>query len=207
MADESFLGGQQQFARGNVMAMLRKWVGASSGVYVGAAGPTSGTSGTFANFAQPGALYVDQASKSLYINQGTKASPNWAPVGLGAVRATYDFSVDGGAISAIGLGVTLPDNAIIVGGVVDVITTLTSATDAATIALSANSADDLVAAIAISNVANPWDAGLQAIIPKSNTPESTGVKLTAAREITATIAVEAVTAGKFEVLLQYYQSS
>jgi len=50
-------------------------------------------------------------------------------------RATYDFAVDGGAISTIGSGVTLPDNAIITKCWFDVSTTLTSATDAATIAI------------------------------------------------------------------------
>lgn len=122
---------------------------------------------------------------------------------LHLARATYDFAVDGGAISAIGLGITLPDNAVICGGFIDVATTCISATDAGTMAISVLSANDIVSAIAISDVSNPWDAGLQAIVPKANTPESTGIKLTAAKEVTATIAVEAFTAGKFTVNLFY----
>ncbi len=119
-------------------------------------------------------------------------------------RATYDFAEHGGAISAINLGVTLPDNAIVCGGFVDVVTTCTSAgADAGTMALHVESANDIVSAIAISNGANPWDAGLHAIVPKANTPESTGIKLTAARAITATIAGQAFTAGKFVLFLYY----
>lgn len=125
---------------------------------------------------------------------------------MGMARATYDFAEHGGAISAISLGVSLPDNAIVIGGFVDNITTLTSATDAATMALKVEGANDIVSAIAISDGSNPWDAGKKAIVPKSNTPESTGVKTTAARAITATIAVEAVTAGKFVVFLHYVVS-
>ena len=118
-------------------------------------------------------------------------------------RATYDFAVDGGAISAISLTTTLPDNAIVVGGFVDVITTCTSATDAGTGAISVEGADDIVAALAISNGANIWDAGQQPIVPKANTPETTAVKTTAARAITFTIAVENFTAGAFVVFLLY----
>jgi len=115
--------------------------------------------------------------------------------GLQVAMAVYDFAVDGGAIGAIGLGVTIPDNAIIWDGFYDVITTLTSATDAATIALHAQSANDLKTATAISS-GTTWDVAQ----PKAIVPVGTAaacIKLTAARELTATIAVEAVTAGKF----------
>lgn len=122
---------------------------------------------------------------------------------LVALRATYDFAVNGGAISAISLGRTVPDNGIILGGFIEVATTLTSATDAATVAVSVQGANDIVSAIAISNGAHPWDAGLKAIIPKFNTPETTSVKTTADRLVTATIATEALTAGKFTVWLFY----
>lgn len=128
--------------------------------------------------------------------------------GLGVLRvarATFDPSGTAGhrTIAAHGLGVIIPDNAIICGGFVDADITATSATDAATIALSAQGANDLVSAIAISNGANPWDAGLHPLIPKANTPETTGIKLTAAREIVATVAVEALTAGHFTVFVYF----
>ena len=123
---------------------------------------------------------------------------------LRVARATWDFAEHGGAIGAIGLGVTLPDNAVIVGGFVDVVTTaITAGADAGTMAIHVQTAGDIVAAVAVSNGANPWDEGLHAIVPKANTPESTGIKLTAAREVTATIATQAFTAGKFTVFLYY----
>jgi hypothetical protein len=126
---------------------------------------------------------------------------------LHVAKATFDPSATAGmrTIAAHTLGVTIPDNAIIVGGFIEVLTTFTSATDAGTVAIHANGANDIVSAIAISNGGNPWDAGLHAIIPKANTPESTGIKLTAARNITATVAVEALTAGKATIFLYYVQ--
>ena len=46
-----------------------------------AGGPTSGTSGTFAGEARPGALLWDSTNYVLYINEGaTQASPYWTPV-------------------------------------------------------------------------------------------------------------------------------
>lgn len=166
-------------------------------------------------------LYVDDAeitasAAELNIMDGVLASTDEINAvrsasavldGLGflrVARATYDFAEHGGAISAINLGVTLPDNAVIVGGFVDVVTTCTTAgADAGTMALHVQGANDIVSAIAVSNAANPWDAGLHAIVPKANTPESTGIKLTAARAITATIATQAFTAGKFNLFLYY----
>jgi hypothetical protein len=130
--------------------------------------------------------------------------------GLGMIRlakATWDFAEHGGAIGAHGLGVTLPDNAIVVGGFVDVITTCaTAGADAGTMAIHVQGANDIVAAVAVNDAGKPWDAGLHAIVPKANTPESTGIKLTAPREITATIAGQAFTAGKFVVFLYYVLS-
>ena len=129
--------------------------------------------------------------------------------GLSRVRlatATYDFAVNGGAISAIPLAATVPDNAVILDGMVDVVTTCTSdGADAGTMALSVEGANDIVTAIAISDGTNPWDAGLKAIIPLGTA--ATAIKTTAARAITATIAGQAFTAGKFVVFLRYVLSA
>ncbi len=59
-----------------------------------------------------------------------------------------------------------------------------------------------MAAIAINDVSNPWDAGLQAIIPDGT--DTNAIKLTDDREIAITVAVQALTAGKFHVLLRYF---
>lgn len=116
-------------------------------------------------------------------------------------RATYDFDVDGGAIGAIGLGVKLPPNAIVKSSFIDVIKTCTSGTDAATIAIDSEGAGDVVAAVAIS-VGTPWDAGLQTAIQNGGL-KANMVKTTAEKELTATVAVEALTAGKFHVYVEY----
>lgn len=119
-------------------------------------------------------------------------------------RATYDFNEHGGSIGDVQLGVTLPDNAIITRTWYEVLNTLTSATDAATIALKAEGAGDLKAAVAISDGADPWDAGRHDGIQDGAVANM--VKTTDARVLVATIAVEAVTAGKFVVFAEYVVS-
>jgi len=109
------------------------------------------------------------------------------------------------AVGAHALPVKLPANSIIVGGVVDVVKTFTSKNDTATIAISVAQANDIVAAKAINATGDDWDAGLQAIVPKSNTPESTGIKLTAEKVVTVTVGTEALTGGKFVLYLDYYE--
>lgn len=139
------------------------------------------------------------------LDENTVGAPEdaaWASV-LRVAKATYDFAEHGGAISAIDLGVTIPDNALIVGSSVDVITTATSAGDAGTMALSVEGANDIVAAVAINDAANPWDAGSGPALVVNPTDADTHVKTTQPRQVTATIAAEAFTAGKFVVYLFY----
>jgi len=122
-------------------------------------------------------------------------------------------------IAAHGLGVYLPTKAIITKFWYDVVTTFTSATDAATIAYKAQSANDLLSAIAISDASNVHDAGLHAGLPGyPNLGADAGhdsqvevaalfaatfIKMTAERELTATVAVEALTAGKAMLYVEY----
>lgn len=133
----------------------------------------------------------------------------WNGLGMKQLAvATFDPSAIAAqrTVGAHGLGVTIPDNAIIVGGFYEVLTTfITAAADAGTIALMAQAANDLVVAITVANVANAWDAGLHAIVPKENTPETTGIKLSAARELTATVAIQALTAGKLALYVVYVE--
>lgn len=126
-------------------------------------------------------------------------------------------SVSNKTIAAHGLGVYLPDNAVVIDAWIDVITTFTSATDAATIALKIQTANDTVSAIAISNASNVWDAGLHGsvigsfaldgnaltAIAMAAAKAASMIKLTAEREITATVAVEALTAGKAVINVVY----
>lgn len=133
--------------------------------------------------------------------------------------ANDSAGVSNKTIASHGLGVYLPINAIITNAFYKVTTTFTSATDAATIALTAQSAGDLKAAIAISNGTNVWDAGLAGCLPGSYAERTVAgdtaildaaskaasyISLTAERELTATVAVEALTAGKLVLFVEYY---
>lgn len=107
-------------------------------------------------------------------------------------------------VAAHGTGVYIPANAIIVGGFNDVNTALTSTNSTAQIAESVEAANDIQTAAAVSGA--PWSTiNRKAIVPKANTPESTSVKTTAIREITFTVTVEALTAGKLTGYLYYVE--
>jgi len=122
-------------------------------------------------------------------------------------RATYDFAEHGGAQGTIGLGVTLPDNAIVVRAWYEVLTTLTSATDAATVSLDIPTDDPagLLAAIAINDGTDPWDAGHHECI-QDGTAANFSEKCTAARELSMTVATEDLTNGKFILWVEYIVS-
>ena len=121
-------------------------------------------------------------------------------------RATYSFAEHGGAVSTIGLGVTIPDNARVVRTWYEVITTLTSnsGTDGATVNLHipTDDTDGLVAAVAIST-GTPWDAGLHDGI-QTGTAATMSEKTTAARELSVTIGVEAIDAAGIVVFFCEY---
>jgi hypothetical protein len=124
----------------------------------------------------------------------------------------YDVSGgDSGAIGAHTLGV-LPKGAILSQAFFDIQTTFTSATDAATIAVGVTGATGAFdAAIAISNGGNPWDAGRRAadeptnqtVIPAALSDFHAAAASTSVF-VLATVAVEALTAGKFVLNVEYY---
>ena len=130
-------------------------------------------------------------------------------VGLGGLRvARFEFdcaTVGNRTIAAHGTGVTIPIHGIVVGGFIDVNTAFTSdATNAGTIAIHVQAANDVISAAAVSGA--PYSTiGRKAIIPKANTPESTSLKASAAREITCTVAVEALLTGKLTGYLYYVE--
>lgn len=100
---------------------------------------------------------------------------------------------------------TIPGNSRVVNGYYEVTTTFTSATDAATIALSIATDDvaGLKAAIAISNGANPYDSGAALkVLIQDGTVGNASEKTTAERAIQAVVATEALTAGKMYVALE-----
>ncbi len=134
--------------------------------------------------------------------------------GLGALRvARFTFDTEGEdsagvsntTVAAHPTGVILPIHAIVVGGFVDVNTAFTSEnTNNATIAIKVEGANDIISAAAVSGA--PYSTiGRKAIVPKANTPESTSVKATAAREITCTVATSILTAGKLTGYIYYVE--
>ena len=115
-------------------------------------------------------------------------------------RATYDFSVLGGAVSAIGLGVTLPDNAIITRSWIDITTGMTSSGGSATFALSVEGANDIISAVDADTLSG-LNEGIQ------DGTAAAMVKTTSAQELTMTIAEEALEAGVFVLYCEYVVSA
>lgn len=129
--------------------------------------------------------------------------------GLGILKTakfTYDFTVDGGAVATITPtnSPTLPAGAIILGGVIDIITTLTSG-GAATIALG-TSAGSAVNSLKVTTAVATWAAGVTVPLTPVFTA-ATYVKLTAAGRLTLTVTAFALTAGKFDVTVVYAQGN
>lgn len=143
-------------------------------------------------------------------------------------QAIFDTAVSDSAgvsnktIAAHGLGVFLPIGAVITRSWYQVKTSFDDgASKNATIALSVSAANDLVSAIAISDASNVWNAGNRGCLP-GNPAEATVAgdtailaaarmaatyigALTAEKELTATVAVHALTAGKFILFVEYVQ--
>lgn len=170
---------------------------------VGSGRPTNGTSGTGASLGVgPGSTYINSATGNVHLNTGTTVgSPVWELVsGIRLARATYDFSVDGGAVSTItpATNSVIPDKSIILGGIIDITTAFTSG-GSATISCGTSAGSSATALKAATAVAS-W-TGLLAVVPVFTA--ATMVKMTAAGSITLTVAVAALTAGKAEVKLLY----
>lgn len=125
-------------------------------------------------------------------------------LGAGRVKALvglYDFALDGGAVGDITLrGEQLPINAIVVDALLEVDTVLTSA-GAPTVAIKTEGAADINAADLISGA--PWST--TGAKRTDFTATSAPIKITAARDVVATVAVAALTAGKFKVVIYYVE--
>lgn len=141
-------------------------------------------------------------------------------------KAIFDTAANDSAgvsnktVAAHGLGVYLPIGAVITRAFYQVKTTFTSGTSAATIALKVNSANDLVSAIAISDASTPWASGLHGCLPGAYAERTVAADtaildaasqagswlgpLSAEKELIATVAVEALTAGKLLLVVEYF---
>lgn len=122
------------------------------------------------------------------------------------IKAVYDFSVDGGAVSSINLKdehgnlVILPVGAIVTQVILDVITPCTTSASG-TLALTLQSARDLLGATAAASV-----TGILAGVPVSTA--ATCVKVaTSAKQLKAVIETGALTAGKAYIFIEYMLSA
>lgn len=119
--------------------------------------------------------------------------------------AEFDFAVDGGAVGAItiragdSLGNQIPAGSVVTGGYVEVDTALTAGASG-TLSAGVEAAGDLVAATIVAGT--PWSTtGRKSIVPVGS--GATSVKTTVARSLSVTVAVAALTAGKFRVVIFY----
>lgn len=128
----------------------------------------------------------------------------------GCLAAVWDFAVQGGAVGSLSLlddlgnPAILPDKAIICQVYIDIITAMTSTGGTGTIALTANSSGDLLAAVDADTLP------LSASHPQAGVPVGTAatmVKLTAARTIVMEIATNALLTGKIRVFIDFVLSA
>lgn len=115
----------------------------------------------------------------------------------------YDFAKMGGAVGDIFLrGHSLPKGAVVTNSYMDVLTAITSGTSTATVAVAVEGAGDVQAATLVS--AAPWSTtGLKDTTNPEPGVETGYIKTTTHRHPKVTVAVEALTAGKFYVVLEY----
>ena len=119
------------------------------------------------------------------------------------VRGTYDFAVQGGASSAelnlddrFGDDIVIPDNAVVTQVIIDVLTTADSAADGASVSIGLVSDGDLRASTVEASV-----TGLLAGTPVGTA--GTSIKLSADNTPYVKITGEDLTAGKFDVFIEY----
>jgi hypothetical protein len=117
------------------------------------------------------------------------------------VKASYSFAVDAGAMGSINLlpSAAIPAGAIVLGTLINVITPPTSAAQTATIGIGVEAAADQLTAAVVSGA--PWStAGWKwATQTLTTAPDVT----TQARNVFANVAVQALTAGVFDVYVMY----
>jgi predicted RecA/RadA family phage recombinase len=117
--------------------------------------------------------------------------------GVRVAHALYDYSVDGGATCTPANSDTIPDNAVVFGGVVNS-TAAVTASGSATVAIgtAAGSASN-----SILTATGKASLGLDAVV--APTCAATPFKMTAAGKINVTVASGPLTAGVIEVWVLY----
>ena len=137
-------------------------------------------------------------------------------------KVTFD-ATGGKAIASYGTGLVIPKGAIVTDCYYNVKTTFTTASaDAGTIALTIASDGDVKAAIAVSDASDVWDAGIHcgligspAVGSNASTLDagtaliytarkaSSLLLLTENKELTVTVATQALTAGVMDIFVEY----
>jgi hypothetical protein len=118
-------------------------------------------------------------------------------------RAYYDFATDGGAVGALNLrGDKIPSGARVLSAHIDVATVVTGGAGA-TVSLGVEGAADIRAAATLTTAPKLDATGtpVSALVNRG----TSAVKTTAERHIVATVAVNALTAGRFSVLVEYVE--
>jgi hypothetical protein len=125
-------------------------------------------------------------------------------ISRGVAKFSYDFASQGGVAGDIVLaGNPLSKNAIVWDGVVDVITPLEGGAGATAAVSTAQSANDLITAAEITGT--PWStAGSKALVPVGDAANS--IKMTADGAPKLVVATNDLTAGKFNLFIEYYLS-
>ncbi len=147
--------------------------------------------------------YINAAGQPVNTAASSLANPFGLGGSLKVARAKYSFAVDGGAQGLITPATTavIPDNAIILGGMLNSTTALTSG-GSATIAVGTSAGSSASSIKAATAVASYSADALLAVVPLWTA--ATAVKLTAAGSITITVATADLTAGILEITLFYY---
>jgi len=127
------------------------------------------------------------------------------PNALKCAAWQYDFAVHGGAVGDILSGVKIPNGAVIVNAFATVLTAATSTNSTATIAFKANAANDIFTAAAVSGA--PFSTTGQKLGIPDLATVSDYKTMTAERELTMSIAVEALLTGKINFYVMYVHNS
>src|SRR5262245_52274102 len=124
--------------------------------------------------------------------------------GAQVTKATFDFTVDGGAIATITpvSSPIIPAGAIIFGGLI-VVVALTSG-GGATIAIGLGSGAQVAALKAATGIGSYTLGAILALIPVWSA--ATAVKVAADTNITFTVATATLTAGKIAVQIYYHMA-
>jgi len=163
----------------------------------------STVSDKFDDGSMPGSILQDDSLAGKKMLRAADLPSGPGLVGSTFLYGIYDFATQGGTQGAIVLtSDQLADGHVVKNAYYQVDATLTSATDAATVAISIEGADDLVSAIAINNNNNPWDQGAGWVQMIPDNAVGNFIDITDNRSLTATVGVEDLTAGTIVFILE-----